>query len=270
MPGRSAASLRPNDPQGFDRGRSHHPVRSRSRVAHRAIVVLVLSAIVAASATALASAPAHASKTPGRHHRASHRAVNPTALWKKFPLGARQSRKHVIANAPGVSGPTHPKRQAQPHHDAGHSLRYALLGILFAGIVLILIGAAWVRRKRGLADSRAARQPPPRSAAMTDSMESASLPTETRTGVARDVTPITAGEAASGDGAGVEWRRDGHLLFVPTSRGYTLLECPGEAPPVRRELDGAELGLQGRFRVLKIVASPLPSDERECAYLERA
>lgn len=68
----------------------------------------------------------------------------------------------------------------------------------------------------------------------------------------------------------VDRPRNGHLLFVPTSNGYRLFERPGETPPGSVEFEGEEFGLDGRFRVSKIVASPLPNDERDCAYLERA
>jgi hypothetical protein len=63
---------------------------------------------------------------------------------------------------------------------------------------------------------------------------------------------------------------EGHLLFVPTTHGYELVERAGDVPPVLSELDGQRLGLDGRFVVTKIVESPLPADRRECAYLERA
>jgi hypothetical protein len=56
-----------------------------------------------------------------------------------------------------------------------------------------------------------------------------------------------------------------HLLFVPTGKRYLLVDGEGPAPSPGREvtLDGA-----GRFIVTKIASSPLPADERRCAYLE--
>jgi hypothetical protein len=58
-----------------------------------------------------------------------------------------------------------------------------------------------------------------------------------------------------------------HLLFVPTGRRYVLISMEGPAPAVGNEvsLDGGQ-----RFVVSKIAASPLPADERRCAYLEPA
>lgn len=53
-----------------------------------------------------------------------------------------------------------------------------------------------------------------------------------------------------------------HLLFVPRGRGYELLEREGAAPEV-----GSEIELGGRFLVLKVGPSPLPGDERRCAFV---
>jgi hypothetical protein len=57
-----------------------------------------------------------------------------------------------------------------------------------------------------------------------------------------------------------------HLLFVPSSAGYELVECVGDSPAAGElfELEGRE----GRYAVLRIVRSPLPGDERPCAYLQ--
>jgi hypothetical protein len=56
-----------------------------------------------------------------------------------------------------------------------------------------------------------------------------------------------------------------HLLFVPTGKRYLLMNMEGPAPTVGNEvsLDGGQ-----RFVVTKLAASPLPADERRCAYLE--
>jgi hypothetical protein len=60
---------------------------------------------------------------------------------------------------------------------------------------------------------------------------------------------------------------EGHLLFVPTTTGYRLVERNGPAPP---DGDRVELPEQGAtFRVAKLGASPLPHDTRVCAYLDR-
>jgi len=59
---------------------------------------------------------------------------------------------------------------------------------------------------------------------------------------------------------------EGHLLFVPTTAGYLLVERNGPAPP---DGDRVELPEQAAsFRVAKLGASPLPHDPRVCAYLD--
>jgi hypothetical protein len=57
-----------------------------------------------------------------------------------------------------------------------------------------------------------------------------------------------------------------HLRFVPTKNGYVLVEQEGPAPPLGREVEASE---PGTFVVAKLGPSPLPSDARVCAYLER-
>jgi hypothetical protein len=56
-----------------------------------------------------------------------------------------------------------------------------------------------------------------------------------------------------------------HLLFVPTGTRYLLEDREGPAPS-----PGMEVTLEDgqRFRVTKLASSPLPADERRCAYLE--
>jgi hypothetical protein len=64
--------------------------------------------------------------------------------------------------------------------------------------------------------------------------------------------------------APAEQEADGaHLCFVLEGSIYALREQDGPAPPAgsRVELDGAQ------YRVLKVARSPLPADERRCAYL---
>lgn len=57
-----------------------------------------------------------------------------------------------------------------------------------------------------------------------------------------------------------------HLLFVPARQGYELIEREGAPPPL-----GSKVDLEGRrFVVLKVAFSPLPDDERRCAYLLEA
>jgi len=53
-----------------------------------------------------------------------------------------------------------------------------------------------------------------------------------------------------------------HLLFLPAEEGYQLVERPGQPPPAGSRVDGLLVGRVG--------PSPLPLDERRCAYLERA
>ena len=57
-----------------------------------------------------------------------------------------------------------------------------------------------------------------------------------------------------------------YLLFVWRSSGYELREQDGAPPAV-----GAEVEQDGQLmRVTKIAPSPLPGDDRPCAYLLRA
>ncbi|HEX2045746.1 MAG TPA: hypothetical protein VHF23_08980 [Gaiellaceae bacterium] len=58
-----------------------------------------------------------------------------------------------------------------------------------------------------------------------------------------------------------------HLLFVSKPSGYELVERDGEAPEPGSHV---ELGDDGvRFFVSKTGVSPLPQDDRPCAYLQR-
>ncbi len=58
----------------------------------------------------------------------------------------------------------------------------------------------------------------------------------------------------------------GHLIFVPAARGYGLEERDGAAP---RRGARVALGERGSFIVNRVGSSPLPRDERDCAYLIR-
>jgi hypothetical protein len=60
---------------------------------------------------------------------------------------------------------------------------------------------------------------------------------------------------------------DGHryLLFVSTPTGYELAERDGEPPAAGTEVS---LDDDGRYIVSKVGASPLPGDDRRCAYLQ--
>jgi hypothetical protein len=57
---------------------------------------------------------------------------------------------------------------------------------------------------------------------------------------------------------------DKHLLFVWKPTGYELREREGDAPAVGAELEEDEV----RMQVIKVAPSPLPGDERRCAYLQ--
>jgi hypothetical protein len=55
-----------------------------------------------------------------------------------------------------------------------------------------------------------------------------------------------------------------YLLFVWTPSGYTLREAEGDPPAVGSEVDADDQ----RLRVTKVAPSPLPNDDRLCAYLQ--
>ena len=59
----------------------------------------------------------------------------------------------------------------------------------------------------------------------------------------------------------------GHLLFVPFSDRYVLVEREGDAPPPGEEVALPDVN-ELRFRVSRLGRSPLPGDHRRCAYLE--
>jgi hypothetical protein len=57
---------------------------------------------------------------------------------------------------------------------------------------------------------------------------------------------------------------NGYLLFVSKPTGYELRERDGMPPEVGDEIEEED----GRLRVSKIAPSPLPGDQRPCAYLQ--
>jgi hypothetical protein len=57
-----------------------------------------------------------------------------------------------------------------------------------------------------------------------------------------------------------------YLLFVSKPTGYELRERDGELPAVGSVLEENE----GRMMVTRVGPSPLPGDERRCAYLQAA
>jgi hypothetical protein len=56
---------------------------------------------------------------------------------------------------------------------------------------------------------------------------------------------------------------NGYLLFVSKPSGYELREREGDPPEVGSVVEEED----GRLRVTKLAPSPLPGDERRCAYL---
>lgn len=56
----------------------------------------------------------------------------------------------------------------------------------------------------------------------------------------------------------------GYLVFVWKSSGYELRERDGDVPSVGDEVE--EDGTQ--MRVTKVAPSPLPGDDRRCAYVQ--
>jgi hypothetical protein len=78
-------------------------------------------------------------------------------------------------------------------------------------------------------------------------------------------TQVAAAEAELEPAGGQPEKADpGHLLFVWSPGGYELLNMSGEPPRV-----GEVVGVSGGPRVVtKIGPSPLPGDERPCAFLD--
>jgi hypothetical protein len=58
--------------------------------------------------------------------------------------------------------------------------------------------------------------------------------------------------------------KSGHLLFIWKPSGYELREAEGEVPAVGAEVEQDDK----RLRVTKVAPSPLPNDDRQCAYLQ--
>jgi hypothetical protein len=57
-----------------------------------------------------------------------------------------------------------------------------------------------------------------------------------------------------------------YLLFISKPTGYELREREGDVPSVGSVLDEED----GRMMVTRIGPSPLPGDDRRCAYLQAA
>jgi hypothetical protein len=58
----------------------------------------------------------------------------------------------------------------------------------------------------------------------------------------------------------------GYLLFISKPSGYELREESGEPPEVGAVVEAGE----AKLRVTKVAPSPLPNDQRLCAYLQSA
>jgi hypothetical protein len=129
--------------------------------------------------------------------------------------------------------------------DNDNGARWWQLALLLGGSVLLLLVSGLVLvRRRG---PRRARDP---------------IPPQTAASAPPDVP-------GNGAGAPVVQRLSTHLLFVATYTGYVFVEGRGDPPPVGLEVDGDDLGLNGRFSVVRIGSSPLPQDPRRCAYLQK-
>jgi hypothetical protein len=57
-----------------------------------------------------------------------------------------------------------------------------------------------------------------------------------------------------------------YLLFVWKPTGYELREREGDVPTIGTVLDDED----GRMMVTRVAPSPLPGDDRPCAYLQGA
>jgi hypothetical protein len=58
-----------------------------------------------------------------------------------------------------------------------------------------------------------------------------------------------------------------YLLFIWKPSGYELAEREGEPPAPGTQVEAGDDG-KARFFVSKIGPSPLPGDDRPCAYLQ--
>jgi hypothetical protein len=252
MPARVAVSLRPTGPAG------------RHRACSAALVALLAGVIAAAPSTAQAGPSTHSATEPNRADRHGRRPRNPTLLWSRFPLVQKQAPSARVQNPPGPVVSRRPREHARPPQEAA-SRSWPLgprLAILFASIALLALvtGLLTVRRGAGHRGRRGAELE-----ALVAEVEGPSK----RIPAVAQTAAVDTPSAARREPA-LERPRDAHLLFVPKGDGYELLERSGHPPPVRGELDGRELGVEGRFLVSKIGSSPLPEDGRPCAYLERA
>jgi hypothetical protein len=59
---------------------------------------------------------------------------------------------------------------------------------------------------------------------------------------------------------------DKHLLFVTKPSGYELVERDGDPPAPGEAVELEDMS----YTVTKVAPSPLPQDDRSCAYLQTA
>lgn len=266
MPRKFTASLRLRDPSGFDRARRDARPNGL-RGFGRAIVILVAATIIAsAAATPVAAAPRHSSRSQPSQPT-GHGFANLKPLWSAYPLRPRRgsSRKRAIPRArPPSSRPSKTSAGGQRSHQQGSWLAWVIAAGVATTVLLVLVAR---QRRRRLALRKAEHQPSPRLAVGGGGEDGIAPAADWSDHSTRD--PPAPRAPIDNRRIAVDWPDDYHLLFVPTSTGYILVARPGDVPPALVEFDGKDFGLDGRFRVSKIGASPLPSDERACAYLER-
>jgi hypothetical protein len=116
--------------------------------------------------------------------------------------------------------------------------------------------------ERGLADAET--QPGPASRTSPIAEDDSEPSGDWRDRIDRYIAP------ANGDAHESELTRERtakrHLLFVSTPAGYSFVEREGPPPPL-----GGHIEIPGQaipFVVLKVSGSPLPNDDRTCAYLQ--
>jgi hypothetical protein len=259
------ASLRLRDPHGSDPGRRDARLIGL-RGLPRAIAVIAAATIIAAATPTPVAAAGRSSSQPRPTQHSGHRFANLRLLWSAYPLGPRASshERAVRRSRPPSSQPSKASARDQRRHQPGSSLAWLVAAGVGTAVLLVLV--SWQTR-RGFALRKVGRQPSSRSV-VDGGSEDGIAPAADRGDQSTDSRRAPHAPTDSRRSA-VDWPHDDHLLFVPTSTGYLLAARPGDAPPVLFEFDGKDFGLDGRFRVSRIGASPLPSDDRDCAYLER-
>jgi hypothetical protein len=232
------------------------------------VVVLWMSAQVVL-AEAAATEPGKRAR-PSFTDRGAPAVKSPARLWEAYPLNPslpRQSVRTAPRSVTQVPSPRSPTKASE--HQSGPSRPLtALFGVLAAVAALTaLLVARLVRpRRRSEGEPPVEHVPEPQPARRDVPAEGLAhgriaAREERRDGNAERRMPVLSTRSTP---------EAGHLLFIPTDDGYSLIERPGSPPALGSELGGSESGLDHRFSVSKIGASPLPRDARPCAYLERA